>query len=231
VTEEFELDTLAAMPNYYSWIMQTFAPFVHGKVVEYGAGIGTISQHLVPLAQRLTLVEPSPNLAHVLRGKFGNDPKVEVIQQSLEQHAGTMDADAITTVVMVNVLEHIEDDRQALAALFHMLEPDGRLLIFVPALQALMSKFDRMVGHFRRYHRIDLITKIEDAGGRAQICRYFDFAGVMPWLLLNKVMGATRFNPKFVGINDKFVVPMSQALEQLVPPPIGKNIILVALKK
>ena len=231
MTDEFELETLAAMPNYYGWIMQTFAPFIRGQVVEYGAGIGTISQHLVPLAERLVLVEPSGDLVQVLRSKFGDSPKVEVVAQSLEQHAGASAPAVFTTAVLVNVLEHIEHDDRALADLFRILRPGGRLLIFVPALQALMSKFDVMVGHFRRYHRTDLVEKIANADGELQICRYFDLIGIVPWFFLNRLAGATRFNPNFVKINDRFVVPAARRLEQLIPPPIGKNIILVAQKK
>ena len=61
----------------------------------------------------------------MLRTKFRDDPKVEVIHQSLQQHVAKMGDAAVDTVVMVNVLEHIEDDRQALALLLGMLRPTG----------------------------------------------------------------------------------------------------------
>jgi SAM-dependent methyltransferase len=230
VSDEFELEILATMPNYYGWIMETFAPFVRGHVVEYGAGTGTISQRLGSLADKLTLVEPSAKLAAVLRTKFRGDPKVEVIHQSLQQHVATMGDAAVDTVVMVNVLEHIEDDRQALALLLGMLRPTGHLLIFVPALQGLMSRLDVMFGHFRRYRRHELVAKVNGVGGEAEVCRYFDFAGIFPWLFLNKLMGASTFNRRLIEIHDKFVVPVSRAVERVVPPPIGKNVILVARK-
>ncbi len=230
MSDDFELEILATMPNYYGWIMETFAPFVRGHVVEYGAGTGTISQRLAALADKLALVEPSANLAAILRSKFRDDRKVEVIDQTLQQHVVQVGGAAVDTVVMVNVLEHIEDDRQALAVLLGMLRPAGHLLIFVPALQGLMSKLDLMFGHFRRYHRADLVAKVAEAGGEVQVCHYFDFFGIFPWFLLNKLMGATSFNPALIQIHDKFVVPGSRAVEKLVPPPIGKNIILVARK-
>jgi len=230
VSDDFELEILATMPNYYGWIMKTFAPFVRGHVVEYGAGTGTISLRLASLADKLTLVEPSANLAAILRSKFRDDRKVEVIDQTLEQHVVQTGDAAVDTVVMVNVLEHIGDDRQALAVLLGMLRPAGHLLIFVPALQGLMSKLDLMFGHFRRYHRADLVAKVAEAGGEVQVCRYFDFVGIFPWFFLNKLLGAMSFNPGLIQIHDKFVVPVSRAVEKVVPPPIGKNIILVARK-
>jgi len=75
MADEFELAVLSDMPNYYDWIMDTFAPFVRGHVVEYGAGTGTISQRLAATAVRLTLVEPSPQLVAVLRSRFATTAK------------------------------------------------------------------------------------------------------------------------------------------------------------
>jgi SAM-dependent methyltransferase len=231
MADTFELEILAKMPNYYGWIMDTFAPFVRGLVVEYGAGTGTISQRLAPLVDRLTLVEPSIDLVAVLRAKFRDNPKVEVVNENLDQHVARMGVAAVETVVLVNVLEHIEDDRQALAKVFRMLLPNGRVLIFVPALQALMSKLDLMFGHFRRYRRTELIEKIVQAGGEPQICSYFDCFGVLPWFFLKKLIGAKSFNKNLINIHDKFVVPVSRAVERVISPPIGKNIILVARKR
>jgi SAM-dependent methyltransferase len=231
MSDAYELELLADMPNYYSWIMDTFAPFVRGHVIEYGAGTGTISRRLEPLAEKLTLVEPSADLSAILRDRFRDDPNIDVVGETLEAHAAQMGDATVETVVMVNVLEHINDDRRALSQLLRTLRPNGHLLIFVPAVQALMSKIDLMFGHFRRYNRPDLLQKVIEAGGEPMVCHYFDCFGVFPWFFLNKVMGATRFNPQLVGIHDKFIVPISRAIEQVVSPPIGKNLILVAQKK
>jgi SAM-dependent methyltransferase len=224
-----DLEVLADMPNYYAWIMETFASYVGGHVIEYGAGAGTVSERLAPLVERLTLVEPSANLVATLRQRFVNDPKVEVIAQSLEAHVLNVGANCVDTVVMINVLEHIEDDRNALSQLLRILKPGGHLLIFVPALQMLMSKLDVLHGHFRRYHKNDLAAKVVLAGANLHVCRYFDVAGVLPWLVLNKWGGSTTFNPRLVQINDRAVVPVSRFVER-VPPPFGKNLILVASK-
>ena len=141
-----------------------------------------------------------------------------MVGESLEQYAVGMGAEAVETAVMVNVLEHIEDDRQALAQLFRMLRPGGHFVV-VPALQALMSELDLMFGHFRRYHRADLVEKVSQAGGEVKLCRYFDCFGVLPWFLLNKLMRATAFNPELIHIHDKFMVPVSRAAERIISPP------------
>src|SRR5262245_31800310 len=103
VTYEGEdLSVLAEMPNYYGWMFETFAPYVRGRVVEYGAGTGTVSARLAALGESLVAVEPSPNLARHLSARFASDPKVQIAQETLENHAPALPSGTIDTIVMVN---------------------------------------------------------------------------------------------------------------------------------
>ncbi len=226
-----DLEVLANMPNYYAWIMDYLAPCVRGDVVEYGSGIGTMSALLAKSAGTLALVEPSSNLIEQLRLRFAGHANVEVRNETLEAHVTRLSDGAVDTVVMVNVLEHIEDDRKALFHSLRVLKSGGHLVIFVPALQLLMSRLDQLLGHFRRYHKPDLINKIAFAEGDVLICRYFDLAGVAPWFFLNKLLGMTTFNPTLVRIHDQAIVPLSRVVERVIAPPFGKNLILVARKR
>jgi SAM-dependent methyltransferase len=225
-----DLEVLADMPNYYAWIMASFAPYVSGRVIEYGAGTGTVSRRVAPAAEKLILVEPSKNLAAHLKMQFSSDPKFEIACDTLEHHVANAPNGSADTVILVNVLEHIEDDRGALVRLLQILKPGGHLLIFVPALPLLMSKLDLIHGHFRRYKRPDLTGKVRAAGGSIITCRYFDVLGVMPWLVLNKFLGSTTFNSTLVRFNDRIVLPVSRFIESLHEPAFGKNLILVASK-
>lgn len=225
-----DLEVLADMPNYHGWIMSAFGPFVRGRVLEYGAGIGTMSAHLRSSAAELILVEPSGNLFAPLQQRFAQDAAVQVVHSDLETHVTRVLPASVDTIVLINVLEHVADDAAALRHLLAGLRPSGHLLLFVPALQVLMSKLDRSLGHFRRYHRRDLVEKTSAAGGIVESCRYMDSFGVLPWFLLNTLLGATSFDPRLVRINDRYVVPLTRRLEALIAPPFGKNLILVARK-
>lgn len=225
-----DLEVLADVPNYYDWIMETFCSHVRGWVIEYGAGAGTVSKLLSPFADRLTLVEPSNNLSELLQAQFGENSRTEVATETLEQHTTRMKSGSADTIVLVNVLEHIEDDETAVSELLRLLKPGGHLLIFVPALQPLMSKLDQALGHYRRYHKADLARKLARPGGELVSCRYFDFIGIAPWFVLNTLLGSTNFDPRLVRINDRIVVPAARMLERLISPPIGKNLIAVVRK-
>ena len=119
---------------------------------------------------------------------------------------------------------------EALGNLVRILKPGGHLLIFVPALQGLMSRIDELHGHFRRYHKPDLVAKTRKAGAEVMSSRYFDLIGAFSWLVVNKWAGSTSFNPRMIAINDKVLVPLSRAIEGMLTPPFGKNLIMVARK-
>ena len=78
------LEDMGDMPNYNDWIVRQFAAKLRGRAVEIGAGLGTISERLRPLVERLDLVEPTPALAERLRAKFAGDDGCSVAEQTLE---------------------------------------------------------------------------------------------------------------------------------------------------
>jgi SAM-dependent methyltransferase len=163
-----------------------------------------------------------PMLAEGLRG----DSRAVAVNDFFgAKHA----AQGFDSILYINVLEHVDDDRAELANAWQALKPGGHLLVFVPALQWLFSDFDTQVGHLRRYGRAALKAEAQAAGFAIVKARYFDMAGVLPWyinfVLLRRPMGSGS-----VSLYDKVVVPASRFLESLLPPPIGKNILMVARK-
>lgn len=224
-----DLEVLAGdMPRYYCWIMSYFQPYLRGTIVEYGAGIGTVSRLVRPLVERLSLVEPSVHLAERLKEDFKADAAVEVFATPLESHVAGLDAASVDGFVLVNVLEHIEEDRSAMAEMHRALRPGGHVLLFVPALSWLMSDLDRIHGHFRRYHRKPLVEAMNNAGFQVKVVRYMDLPGAAAWWLLNTIGGAVSFNPHLVAIYDRWVVPLARMVESRFSPPLGKNILVVA---
>lgn len=224
-----DLEVLAAvMPRYYRWIFEQFLPELGGSAVEYGAGIGTASRMLLPHVTSLDLIEPSTNLAERLKADFAGEPRIRVFAESLETHVRSLPEAGLDSVVLVNVLEHVEDDHQALVQILRALKPGGHLFLFVPALNWLMSDLDRLHGHFRRYHRGHLLATLKQAGFEVRRSRYMDVPGALAWWLLNTIGGSVGFNPRLVGFYDRYVVPVARAVERLVSPPMGKNVIIVA---
>ena len=223
-----DLEALFELRNYQQWIAQKFAPYLKGDVAEFGAGIGAMSQWLMPFVDHIDLVEPSANLIDNLRERFKNSPKAHVIGASLQTYIADTVESSLDTAIMVNLLEHIKDDVAVLSDLKPLLRPDGHLLIFVPAMPSLYSQLDRIVGHHRRYSRKSLATAAIYAGYEIVTLHYFDFLGIIPWWLVNTVGGKKRFDPELSKLYDRIGVPLTRVIESFVAPPLGKNLLLVA---
>jgi SAM-dependent methyltransferase len=168
----------------------------------------------------------------LLHERFRGDAAVAVHESNIEDHVAAAAANSYDGAVLVNVLEHIADDAQALRELFRVLKPGGALLLFVPALPFLFSRLDSFLGHFRRYRRDGLARLVADAGFEIISARYLDLLGVVPWWVFNTLGGAVTFNPALVRLYDRFGVPLTRWIEHAIKaPPFGKNVILVARKK
>ena len=120
-------------------------------------------------------------------------------------------------------------DAEELALVHKALKPGGYALIFVPALSFLYSPLDKQLGHYRRYHKPGLSALARSAGFTLKKVKYFDIAGVLPWylayVLLKRPMSAGP-----VGLYDSLIIPVTRALEAVIPPPFGKNLLLIAQK-
>ncbi|HEY4107195.1 MAG TPA: class I SAM-dependent methyltransferase [Polyangiaceae bacterium] len=66
--------------------------------------------------------------------------------------------------LMLDVLEHLDDDRGALRRVARLIRPGGMLIVSVPALPELFSEYDRMQGHRRRYTAESFRSIFEDSG-------------------------------------------------------------------
>tara|TARA_B100001540_G_scaffold315430_1_gene342655 strand:+ start:1658 stop:2434 length:777 start_codon:yes stop_codon:yes gene_type:complete len=223
-----DLEVLSHLPNYYNWIIEIFRPKLRGHVVEVGSGIGTIAEMILPEVTSLELIEPSKHLTDLFSESLKGSSKVEVVNASIEQRLPRIGESSVDAVVMVNVLEHVERDKEAIDLLYRVLKRDGHLLLFVPALAFLFSELDKVHGHLRRYSKKSLEKLVNDSGFEIELSRYFDFSGIIPWWLINKVFKQTSFNPRIAQAYDSYIIPFTKFFETRVSPPLGKNIILIA---
>jgi SAM-dependent methyltransferase len=97
-------------------------------------------------------------------------------------------------VLMLDVLEHIEDDTAALGSLHHLLKPGGRAILTVPALQLLWSVHDVVNRHYRRYHKMGLQLLLEASGFAVLNLQYF-FIWPLGLLYLRRLLLGTKQRP------------------------------------
>lgn len=223
---EFEFESLARAHHYRRAIARHFSAAMSGRVLEVGAGIGQMTEVLaaLPAVSEIVALEPDANFLERLRARV---PQARAI-------CGTSHAlpagEIFDSVVMVNVLEHIEDDVGELRALREHVRPEsGTMCILVPARPELYAPIDRIFGHHRRYTRTTLRTALVNAGYAVSAVSYFNLVGYFCWLLNFRLRGCTRFEPGLVDAFDRYVFRISDAVEsRLGRPPIGQSVIAIA---
>jgi SAM-dependent methyltransferase len=91
-----------------------------------------------------------------------NLPQVPLLQFDIQRCPWS--DHSFDALVLLNVLEHVQDDRGAIAQVYRILKPGGVAVIEVPAGPGLYDIYDRELQHFRRYRMKDLIEKLSEAG-------------------------------------------------------------------
>lgn len=201
-----------------------------GNVCEVGAGSGNISE--IILKKELYILycfEPARNIYTELENKFKNNNKVVTINDTLKSQKHKYEK-YFDTLLYVNVLEHINDDKNEIEMCHEVLRPGGFLCIFVPALKILFSKLDIQLGHYRRYSKKSLLKLLNSTKFELIKIKYFDFIGIFPWFIYYKLLKKTIKSGN-VNTYDKLIIPLERKIENIFPPFIGKNLILVVQKK
>lgn len=227
-----DLEAMDFAVRYHRWILDLMKPYLGGNIVEVGAGTGSFSELILTTdPDSLSMVEPSGMFEALQRNissgttstklSFYHDIFSNVAPQI--RSSGPPDS-----IIYVNVLEHIEDDVNELRVIHATLRPGGHLFVFVPALPVLYSKFDKHIGHFRRYRRSELRSKLQEAGFRIKSLRWFDLPGILPWLIKYRLAGSLTMESSAVQLYDKVAVPLIRPVENLINPPAGKNLFAIA---
>ena len=129
-----DLETMREARRYGAHLFEMFRPFVGRRVLEVGCGIGTMTQRLTSVADVVFGIEPNPHCADLMREAMRGEPKFTLRTCHLEEcDPAELAAQRFDTVFCINVLEHIEDDREALRTFHRLLTPGGHALIWVPA--------------------------------------------------------------------------------------------------
>jgi SAM-dependent methyltransferase len=224
-----ELHALAEARNYYRWVISRFAPFLGKRVIEIGAGIGTFSRSILThtTVSELVMVEPGDNLVPLLQKRFAGEPRVKIIHGYFQDLKPSTSADS---VVLVNVLEHVAEDRALLNDVREVLTPGGTLLLLVPALSLLYGTLDVAFGHYRRYNKPSLADKLQEAGFQVLFLSYFNLPGTLGWFLTGRVLRRRTLKPRHVRLYDRWVIPWLSRLEERWTPPLGQSLMAIARK-
>ena len=226
-----DLETIEEARRYGEHVFELFRPFIGRRVLEVGAGIGTMSRKLVRAANLVVGIEPNANCFTRLESAMRGEPKFTLLSCHLEEcDLDDLRAKQLDTVYCVNVLEHIEDDVAALRTFKDLIATRGHVLIYVPAVQAAYGPLDAELGHHRRYSKRTLRAAFAAAGLDLIRLRYANPIGLIGWLYNSHVTKARHHSLEQVKMFERFVAPWALPLERLIPPPIGSSLVAIGVK-
>ena len=188
-------------------------------MLELGAGIGNMTQHLS--RGRKTYVASDIDEEHMarLRVRFRGRPNLEIRKCDLCDPADFKPLlGAFDSVVCLNVVEHVKDDLGALRNIFSALKPGGRAIILVPQDQKAYGTLDEVLGHYRRYSEAQLRARMEEAGFEVERMLHFNRVTRPGWRFNGQVLKRRSFSRFQLRVFDA-LVPLWRRIDRFFPWP------------
>jgi len=223
-----ELALFAHARNWKSYFAERLRPHVRGAVLEVGAGMGETTTALWHGGvSSWTCLEPDPTLASAIDRAAsaltarGATVKVQACTTGELESSARFD-----TILYVDVLEHIAEDRAELARAAAHLAPGGRLVVLSPAHQKLFTPFDAAIGHHRRYSA-ETLSALGPVGLRALDVFYLDSVGLLASLANRLLLRQSMPTPGQIAVWDRVLVPISVRLDARIGFRLGKTVVAV----
>lgn len=223
-----ELDEFFLQKNWRNYVLSKIKKHIKGKCLEVGPGLGYFTEVLLslPKVTSLTLVEPDKKHTAFLEREFSLKEKGVVLHESF--FSPHLIEGKVDTALLMDVLEHIEDDKRVLLGLSDVLSEKGKIILLLPAHMFLYSDFDKSIGHYRRYDRESIKKAIPD-DLKITSLKYLDSVGMLASLFAR----ATATQPKRwqLWLWDKIMVPSSRILDLVFCYRLGKSMLVVLEKE
>jgi len=219
---------------FNKWMYSTISPYLAGRILEIGSGLGNISGFLLEDKQYVTLSDLRPEYCNYLSLQFKDKKSLEQVVEIdiAEKEFDTVYSHLLGTfdsLFTLNVIEHIEDDSRAILNCKKLLKEKGNLIILVPSYPWLYCRFDRELGHFRRYNRNSLRNLLTANGLKVDDLFSFNAAGVAGWFLFGKLLNKKQIGEGKMKLYDNFV-PLFRLIDKILFYKFGLSLIITARK-
>ena len=224
---------MADAKRYFAWQSRLVLREAGQRVVEAGCGTGNFTQHLVASIQEgdreaVIAVDQEAQCIEILRSRLGDRKNLTTVVAAVgSPEFGALRRYAPDTCVCLNVLEHIEDDAEALDSMASILPAGGTVVLIVPAFAALYGPIDRNLGHYRRYSRRSITMLGQAAGLKVRKAHYMNSAGWAGWWLNARILKREKQSAAQIRFFDRYVVPPMEWVEERIRPPFGQSLFVV----
>jgi hypothetical protein len=220
-----ELDLFAAATVWKSYVRRQVGPYLGREVLEVGGGHGgTTRVFCTPEFTRWVCLEPDAALASRLSAAI----EAKELPSCCSLVVGTLDdvrgQEPFDSLIYIDVLEHIEDDRGEMARAAEFVRPGGHVVVLSPAHQWLFTPFDEAIGHYRRYSKASL-RAVGPPGMDLVRLSYLDSVGLLASLGNRLMLKQSSPNPRQIAVWDKGMVPVSRVLDPVIRHTVGKSVL------
>jgi SAM-dependent methyltransferase len=210
-----------------AYVRRQVGRYLGRDVLEVGAGTGNTTRALCDQqVDRWVCLEPDASLADRLIAAMDAGELPDCCRMRIGTLADLPEHDRFDTILYMDVLEHIADDRAELADAAVRLKPGGHLVVLVPAHEWLFTPFDLAIGHFRRYSKRSLRFAAPE-GLRLRRLVYLDAVGMLASLGNRLLLRSSMPGPRQVALWDNFMVPLSRLADPLLRYTLGKSALAV----
>ncbi len=218
------LARLARAPRFNTWMADLVRPHCGQGVLEIGSGVGNLTRALIP-RRRYVASDVNPLYLETLSALAKERPYLTVGYCDVTERS-SFPADAtFDTVICLNVIEHVEGDRQALLNIKAALDPAGQAIILVPQGPWNFGTLDEVLGHQRRYTRESLTRLAAECGFDVVELKDFNRAGTVAWVLNGKILRRRTFGLVQIKLLN-LLTPIFRRLEPWTPLP-GLSLVAV----
>jgi SAM-dependent methyltransferase len=213
--------------NYFAWQHRLIGNELGPRVLEVGCGVGNFTATLLN-RDAVIAVDVEPECIEHLKARYPAQNNLHpCVCDVLSPEFGDLAKFHPDSAVIVNVLEHVEDDVAALNAVTSVLAPGGVIVLLVPAFQALYGPIDKNLGHHRRYTRATIRRLAQQTGLRIRKLHYMNSLGFFGWWANAHILKREAQSERQIQIFDRYMVPSMAAIELLIPPPFGQSLLAV----
>jgi 2-polyprenyl-3-methyl-5-hydroxy-6-metoxy-1,4-benzoquinol methylase len=222
------LQNLSQAEAFTRWVLEEISPWLGQRILEVGCGIGTYTAELAMGARTITAIDMERAFVDEAVRRLGHHSNVRLMcGDATAADMPKSDDEAFDTVILLDVLEHIEDDVALLARLGARLGPAGHLILKVPAMPSLYSPMDKAIGHWRRYDKAGLAKVIARAGLELVRIWSFNAAAVPAWWWNGRVLKRRSPPREQVALYNR-LVPVLRRLDRLARLVCGASLLAVA---
>jgi SAM-dependent methyltransferase len=220
-----ELELFEKAENWKAYYQNLIRDYLGHEVLEVGGGIGATTRALCGDKQRRWLcLEPDPAMGDRIEALITNHELPSACEIRVGRVSDLQPEETFDTIIYIDVLEHIENDREELNSSVAHLKPGGFLVVLSPAHQWLYTPFDEAIGHHRRYNKNTLLAVIPEGLERVEL-KYLDSVGALASAGNRLILKSHMPSAQQLAVWDRMLIPLSKLVDPLLGYRAGKSVL------